>query len=448
MVLCCAANVFAWPSVYPTGTTRYDPDQAFNGYTLFSPMDGPRGADSMYKKSGASYLIDMNGNVVHSWKLPFPPGLHAVLLPDGHLLAAGRTAEKRPGKIDYVGLGLDGCAGWLYELDWDGNIVFKYYDEGMHHDFTKLKNGNYMFVAFEMLPANIVKKVRGGLEGTELKGGRMTCDKLVEVNPQGKVVWEWHAKDHMDFDIDILGPIHPRVEWLHINDIDEGANGDLIFSARHTDCVYVLDKKTGKIRSRFGNVAYLDTKSQKLKNHNTGSMLVGRKNLTLGGPHDAHEIAPGLPGAGHILVYDNGMYTDTSRALEFDPATGRVVWESTDSNIGRRHFSSFISSAERLPNGNTIICSGANGRFFETTPDNTIVWEYVNPYRPNKLFNSVVFRAHRYAPEYCPQFADLTPARGTAVVPPDNASFHVGDASSDEAVGDEDDEDEATMNAY
>ena len=42
-------------------------------------------------------------------------------------------------------------------------------------------------------------------------------------------------------------------------------------------------------------------------------------------------------------------------------------------------FSSFISGAQRLANGNTLICSGANGTIFEVTPDKTIVWKYVNP---------------------------------------------------------------------
>jgi hypothetical protein len=42
-------------------------------------------------------------------------------------------------------------------------------------------------------------------------------------------------------------------------------------------------------------------------------------------------------------------------------------------------FSSFISGAQRLPGGNTLICSGANGTIFEVTPEKAIVWKYVNP---------------------------------------------------------------------
>ncbi len=42
-------------------------------------------------------------------------------------------------------------------------------------------------------------------------------------------------------------------------------------------------------------------------------------------------------------------------------------------------YSSFISGTQRLSNGNTLICSGANGTIFEVTPEKAIVWKYVNP---------------------------------------------------------------------
>ncbi len=39
----------------------------------------------------------------------------------------------------------------------------------------------------------------------------------------------------------------------------------------------------------------------------------------------------------------------------------------------------FISGTHRLPNGDTMICSGPNGTLFEVTPDKELVWKYVNP---------------------------------------------------------------------
>jgi hypothetical protein len=38
--------------------------------------------------------------------------------------------------------------------------------------------------------------------------------------------------------------------------------------------------------------------------------------------------------------------------------------------------SAFISGAQRLPNGNTVICSGVQDRVFEVTPDGEVVWNY------------------------------------------------------------------------
>ena len=81
-----------------------------------------------------------------------------------------------------------------------------------------------------------------------------------------------------------------------------------------------------------------------------------------------------------MLCYDNGMYADRSRAVEVNIKEGKVVWESSGNPfIGRQSFSHYISSAQRLPNGNTLICDGGNGKFREVTKDNKVVWEYIRP---------------------------------------------------------------------
>lgn len=88
-----------------------------------------------------------------------------------------------------------------------------------------------------------------------------------------------------------------------------------------------------------------------------------------------------------------------------------------------RFFSQYVSSAQRLPNGNTMITEGAGGRIFEVTTEDEIVWEYVNPYfvvdpsRTNRIF-----RAHRLPYDWVPQLERPTE---TAVVPPPNEEFRV-----------------------
>ena len=129
----------------------------------------------------------------------------------------------------------------------------------------------------------------------------------------------------------------------------------------------------------------------------------------LGGMHGAYEIPTGFPGAGNAMIYDNGVYADHSRAVEVDIDTSKVVWDSTPSGKGARnggHFSNYISNAERLPNGNTIICSGANARYFEVTPEKQVVWEYINPHFVELadwggLYNTV-FRSTQYQADEIP----------------------------------------------
>ena len=119
-----------------------------------------------------------------------------------------------------------------------------------------------------------------------------------------------------------------------------------------------------------------------------------------------------------MLCYDNGMYKAISRAVEVDMTTNEVVWESTKENVqnGRVDYSNYISSARRLPNGNTIMCHGSEGYLNEVTPEKEIVWEYYNPTK-NPVNNSwAIFRCFRYAEDFCPQFSKLPPAKGQAIM--------------------------------
>jgi hypothetical protein len=117
-----------------------------------------------------------------------------------------------------------------------------------------------------------------------------------------------------------------------------------------------------------------------------------------------------------MLIYDNAMYDYHSRAKEVDIQSGEVVWQSEAGegpNVGRTHFSHFISGADRLPNGNSVICSGCNGVVFELTSENEMVWHWIRTEpEPDGPVRWGIFRAHRYSPDYCPQFQDLSPAEG------------------------------------
>jgi hypothetical protein len=398
LVIGVAVSAFAWPSVYPTGTTIYNPAKVYNGYTLFT-AGHVKAAAVPYESPAVMYLINMNGEVVHTWKLPFEAH-HGELKPNGNLVVICADNKAVPGRPGVAPFRIGGHMGWLYELDWDGNIVFQHYDPTMHHDFSQMKNGNYLYLGWEQIPKGLQKKIRGGVKGTEHKGGIMWGTTIKEVNLKGEIVWTWSAVKNWDPKLDIMGPIYSRNEWGHANSLDEMDNGDVVFDAKHTDTVYIVDKNSGNIKWRWGSLAYLDEKTDRIEYKKRGAPD------TLGGQHCAHEITAGLPGAGNILLYDNGMHADKSRAVEVDPKTNKVVWETKSSNRG--DFSRYISGAERQPNGNTLITSGATGRLYEVTKKKEIVWEYIHDV-PH------IFRSHRYAPDFAPQLKNLPPAEGPAV---------------------------------
>ena len=151
------------------------------------------------------------------------------------------------------------------------------------------------------------------------------------------------------------------------------------------------------------------------------------------GQHHLHLIPRGLPGEGNMLVFDNGGHAgygtpnpasftgvdnaarDYSRVLEFNPQTLEIVWQYTPEEAGSglfsdpsKFFSSYISSAQRLPNGNTLITEGSDGRLIEVTPEHEIVWEFINPYFKSifgKFTNNGVYRAYRVPYDWIPQLA-------------------------------------------
>lgn len=393
-----------------SNVTYYDPEKAYHGYTLWCSINDPNAPCEMPNQiKGEIFLINMDGTIVHTWETPFPT-FTAQLLENGNLLTGLFTSEDpnqmRPGVGDFR---MGGTIGQLFELDWDSNIVFSHKDLGMHHDYKKLKNGNYIYLIWDKLPQETVKKIRGGIKGTEHKDNTMWGDIIREIDIKGNIVWEWHASEHMDFDIDIIGPNYNRDEWSHLNTLWICEDGDIMSSSRFTDMAFKISRSTGEITWRFGNAAYLDKE--------TNTLEMRRNPNTFGGQHDVHIIPSGLPGAGNMLCYDNGIYKFISRAVEVDMQTNEIVWESTSEQVfaGRIPFSSFISGARRLPNGNTLLCDGQDGRLYEVTKEQEVVWEYNRPCSQTGTSRWGIFRCYRYAKDFCPQFRNLPELAKTAI---------------------------------
>lgn len=241
-------------------------------------------------------------------------------------------------------------------------------------------------------------------------------------------------------------------DWMHINCMsvlgpnkwydagDERFHPDnIIFDGRQTNIIAILDKKTGKLVWKLGP-DYTTGKAAEI-----GQII---------GQHHAHMIPQGLPGAGNILIYDNGgwagygapnpvspmgvnnAHRDYSRVLEIDPTTLEIVWQCRPMDLGYMqpfiadHFySCYISSAQRLPNGNTLITQGEDGRLLEITSEHEIVWEYISPYFGEHITTNMVYRAYRYPYEYVPQ---VEKPEEVAIAPVDNSDFRLPGAKSKE----------------
>ncbi|MBW2355283.1 MAG: aryl-sulfate sulfotransferase [Deltaproteobacteria bacterium] len=411
------ATGFAYEAITgPTGVLYYDRDKAYQGYTLLDPTVGCK----------TTYLIDMRGNVVHTWKSEYTAGLHSVLLPNGHLLRAGALPRKK--KPGYCGIG--GAGGIIEEFDWQGNKVWEYKmftpgKEIQHHTFCRLPNGNTMILGWEtMSKKDAIKAGRDPAKIPEkpvmqkgIPHDQFWMDFVREVNREGDTVWEWHVKDHLgkgpnklDFNYTLpapMGATYPNLDWSHFNTVNYIPETDtVVLNSRNLSEFYLVDHKTGEIKYRWGNPSAWDPEAKTPGFWDDGDQKVF-------GSHCATPLENG-----HILLFDNGSERPEarrSRAVEVDPKTGEIVWQ-----FATRHTNSFNShrqgAVQRLDNGNTFITSTHGGHIFEVTPEGEVVWEFISPIFAGKTkcvvgnedafdssldaMTNMVHRAHRYGEDY------------------------------------------------
>lgn len=422
------------PSVYPTGVTIYNPDKCWSGYTIL-PI-----------KEVGIVVIDMNGHEVRVFKDMH--GFPAKLWPGGHVLGSRGLRSGKYGMQDQ----------WdLVQLDWDGNVVWEFdrvefiEDPGQeprwmarqHHDYQR--EGNPVgYYAPNMEPkidsGNTLVLSHRNVINKKISDKALLDDLIVEVDWEGNIVWEWLCSDHFDEfgfreaakNALSRNPNYRPVgkgmgDWMHINSMsalgpnkwydqgDERFHPDnIICDGRETNINFIISKKTGKV------VWQLGPDYDRTPEERAIGWIIGQ--------HHCHMIPKGLPGEGNILIFDNGGWggydnpnpgaptgvkaalRDHSRVLEIDPVAMKIVWQYTPSEAGflmpmdaNRFYSPFISGAQRLPNGNTLICEGSDGRVFEVTKDYEIVWEYINPYWGTMIPMNMVYRAYRAPYDWVPQ---------------------------------------------
>lgn len=319
----------------------------------------------------------------------------------------------------------DGSLSWRLRLATDDYIH--------HHDAIKLPNGNVLALVWENISATQAIALGRNPEHIA-ENGNFWFDGIIEVNPvTTEIVWEWSMRNHIVQDFaagkpnygvvaDNPGKLDLNVvhlgrdgtvddDWTHVNALDYNAELDqIIFSSNYLSEIYIIDHgptsfeaqgSAGDFIYRWGNP----------ENYDRGTP----EDRQLFNQHDVQWIKPGLPGAGNVMVFNNGdgklrphssvvefsapLSEDGSYMLDGENAYGPadLAWEyaPTDEDI---FFSWFLSGAQRLANGNTLVTHGAKARVREITPEGEIVWEYA--YDDGAEGPHMLFRANRYPADH------------------------------------------------
>ena len=444
----------------PRGLRLREPG-AFEGWTLFGPLN-----------SRKVHLVDLDGQLVHTWETSHRPGGQLLMLDNGHLL---RAAHKE-GVPRFEG---GGIGGLIQELGWDGEVLWQYElsndQRVLHHDFKRLPNGNLLVIAWEAhepAEAYALGRDTGSVPETGL-----WPDVLYEVRPTrpqgGEIVWTWRVWDHLVQDRDPAKPNygvlaeHPgRIDinagrkerpetdeerrqrealeeemralgyvgggepeepaaagdgtagaspaaaagatppgardgdWLHTNAVDYLPAQDLIvMSTPRLSELWVIDHGTTTAEaatSRGGRRGHGGDLLWRWGNPKVWGQG-GEADQTLFAQHDSRWLPATPAGELRLLVFNNGLkrpggeeYSSVEElVLPFDGERGfrreegrpfgpsGPAWSYADKG---RFYSAFISGAQRLPNGNTLICEGAKGRLLEVTADGRVVWDFWNPH--------------------------------------------------------------------
>jgi len=430
---------------HETVTAQGDPEE---GFTLFAPL-----------ASTTTYMIDSAGTVVHTWPGSHQPGNAVYLMESGNLLRTIHTSGT-----------VGGSGGGIQEVAWDGTVVWDFVydttDHLSHHDIEVLPNGNVLVIAWEHLTR--AEAIAQGRNPAYTSGGVFSPDHVIEDEPTGPttgdIVWEWHAWDHLVQDYDPSKPNYgvvsdhpelldlnfpPRVanqgDWLHANSIDYNAHFDqILISCHNFGEIWVIDHSTttaeaaghtGGNSGMGGDILYRWGNPQAYRRGSAADQQFY-------GQHDATWVEEGYPGEGDILVFNNGVgragprYSSVEQIVPpvdgngnyalaggaaYEPAAPTWIYTAPNPTD---FYSQNISGATRQPNGNTLICSGAQGWFFEVNLAGDLVWEYTNVY-PNPQ-NNHVFKVHRYPHYLFPEAESISASVA------DTVDFHL-EAGSDHA---------------
>jgi len=414
-------------------------ENAFEGYTFFSPFSGTK-----------AYMVDNCGRLINQWDRGTRPGLAAYFLDNGLMM---RTYKPSP-----IGPFTSASnSGGLELVDWENNTVWSYElntsTQLSHHDAVMMPNGNILMLTWQLIgQADLIEL---GRDPNEIAPqGFAWNERIVEIERVGEddinIIWEWHIKDHYVQDIDPsksnFGVVsehpelfdinlpeldspnsHSDLDYNHFNAIDYNEELDqILISVRNSDEIWIIDHSTtteeaashsggrygkgGDILYRWGNAS--------------AYQRADLSNEILYGQHGTHWITEG-PDKGKILIFNNGngrpgqdfslievlspiQNEDGSYPVPttepFGPETSEWIYGD---GPGEFFYSPYLSNAQRLPNGNTLINSGSPGDIFEIDADKNKVWHYVIPLsgdfplnQGGNANNNGNFRAYKYPKDF------------------------------------------------
>ena len=409
---------------------------SYLGYTLFTPLF-----------SNSTYLIDNNGLLVHEWESDYHPAMTAYLLENGNLIRTASFIEER------VHL------GGFEEFTWDGAVIWKYEYFGQHHDIEPLPNGNVLMLTIAIKTYS--EAIESG-RNPKFLDDELYILKIIEVEKtdslSGNIVWEGSVWDHLIQDYDLtklnygLVVDHPELvdinyvpysmmytAWIHSNSIDYHPELDqILVSSRAFNEIWIIDHSTTIEEAaghEGGNAEFGGDLLYRWGNPFSYREAGTSENQMFYGQHDARWIDTGLAEAGSITVFNNGLGRPEGAYSSVEEITPPVdsldnYFLISDSVYGpvepswiyvsdapSDFFSPMYSSAQRLSNGNTLICSSTGGEFFEVTAEDTIVWRYINPisfneplFQGDSVVGNTVARCYRYGVDYMGFLGhDLTP---------------------------------------
>jgi hypothetical protein len=378
-----------------------------DGYVLFAPI-----------QSDTTYLIDKCGKKIHQWSSPRKAGLSVYLLPDGSLL---RTENKANPTFNTSGA----AGGIIAKLDWNSSVLWSdtlsTATETQNHDVCPLPNGNIIMAVWKSYTS--AQAIAQG-RNPALVGATMWSAKLVEIQPSGTsggtIVWQWNLFDHLVQDFNSSLPNyavvadHPelmninfigtdsahQVDWTHLNGLAYNpALDQVMFSFHNLSEIYIIDHSTttseaathaGGAHGKGGDFLYRWGNPQA---YNRGTSTDRKLYLQ----HNPTWIPTGYHNADKIMIFNNGVGRPGGNAASVDiidqPVTASgdytiatgiaygpitTTW-SYMNLVPTSFYTAVMGGAQRLSNGNTLICEATKGNFFEIDSLNNIVWNYKNP---------------------------------------------------------------------